>query len=66
MKQKMNDNEKQNNVIISNLKEETRDAKFKLADEKYQYDIKIMKFKKTVKKLAAKLQSVGVSVKDIK
>ena len=66
MKQKMNDNEKQNNEIIQNLKEETREAKFQLADTKYQTDIKIMKFKNIVKKLALKLESVGMKVKEIK
>ena len=66
IKKKMNDDEKEKNEIINNLKEETREAKFLLADTRYQSDIKIMKFKNIVKKLSQKLESFGVKVKDIK
>ena len=66
MKKKMIDDEKEKNEIINNLKEETREAKFLLADTRYQSDIKIMKFKNIVKKLSQKLESVGLKVKDIK
>ena len=66
MKKKMNENEKQNSEIINNLKEETREAKFQLADNKYQSDVKIMKYKKIVRKLSETLESIGIKTKGIK
>ena len=62
----MNDKEKENNEIIKNLQEEARQAKFQLADIKYQADNQIMKYKNIVKKMSGKLESVGIKVKDIK
>jgi hypothetical protein len=66
LKKKMNDKEKENNEIIKNLQEEARQAKFQLADIKYQADNQIMKYKNIVKKMSGKLESVGIKVKDIK
>ena len=46
MKKKMDEKEKQNGEIIKNLQEEVRESKFQLANNKYQSEIEIMKFKK--------------------
>ena len=66
MKQKMDEKEKQNGEIIKNLQEEVREAKFQLADIKYQSETEIIKYKNMVKKLTAKLESVGIKIKEIK
>ena len=66
MKQKMDEKEKQNGEIIKNLQEEVRESKFQLANNKYQSEIEIMKYKNIVKKLTTKLESVGIKIKENK
>ena len=62
----MTDKEKQNEEIIKTLKEEARDAKYQLADDKYKTEMTIMKYQNIIKKMSAKLESLGVKVKEFK
>ena len=66
IKKSIKEKEDYNNNLINYLKEEAIEAKVKFANSNYESDNKYMKLKRRFDKLIAKLNSLGLTVKEIK